>query len=130
MTFPPIDSAKQTELIELFEGLPPTECLPVKPSEAQIERWHEIKRNWTVLKMALENFFSGRYILEDIPIKKGDTAHFELIVRRYLKLYELLNWGWRDIENFYAGIEIPASNPGQAFAYILEEKAACEFLDE
>ncbi len=55
---------------------------------------------------------------------------FELILQRHLSLYDLLNWAWRDIESFHEGVEIPAKEPGKAFAYILKGKATYELLDK
>lgn len=130
MTLSQLSPIEQAEIIEIFGGLPPKECLSLDLTDAQIKRWYEIKTNWTVFKTALSNYFSGEYIFQDLVIEKRDEEFFELVLQRYLTLYDLLIWGWLDIQAFYEGIELPANKPGQAFAYILKGKATSEFLDE
>ncbi len=131
MSLSQLKPIERSEIIEIFEGLPPDKCLSLDLTNAQIEKWHEIKTSWTILKTALVNYFSGKYILQGLPAtEKRDSDFLELALQRYLSMYDLINWGWRNIQEFQKGIEIPAKEPGQAFAYILREKATCDFLDE
>jgi hypothetical protein len=121
---------QQTELLDILGGIPPTECLPLVPTEAQIKKWHRIKRVWTLIKIALSNYFSGNHTLQGLAEElNGDPSFLASVVERYLALYDLLNWGWPDIEKFFKGIEMPANRPGDAFRYILEGKAVDQVLN-
>jgi hypothetical protein len=131
MSLSQLKPINRSEIIEIFEGLPPDECFSLDLTKAQIEKWDEAKKYWRILKKALVNYFSGKYILEDLSATDPRNSGFlELALQRYLSMYDLINWGWRDIQEFHKHIEMPAKEPGQAFAYILREKAICDFLDE
>jgi hypothetical protein len=125
-----LTTIQQTELLDILGGIPPTECLPLVPTEAQIKKWHRIKRVWTLIKIALSNYFSGNHTLEGLAEElNGDPSFMASAIERYLALYDLLNWGWPDIKNFFKGIEMPAERPGDAFRYILEGKAVDQVLN-
>jgi hypothetical protein len=130
MTLLKLTSINQSEIIEIFGGLPPDEYLSLELTEIQAANWCRVKGQWTAFKVALNNYFSGKYIFQDLPLVMRDSELFTIALQRYLSLYDLLNWGWVDIQNFHKDIEIPAEKPGQAFAYILREEATAQFLDE
>ena len=126
----PLTTIQQIELLDILGGLPPSECLPLVPTEAQIKKWHRIKRIWILIKIALSNYFSGNHTLEGLAEElNGDPSFIASVIERYLALYDLLNWGWPNIKKFFEGVRMPADRPGDAFRYILQGKATDQVLN-
>jgi hypothetical protein len=108
-----VNDIEQAQIIEIFDGIPPIHL-------NHYPNWAQTKAAWTVLKKALTNYFSGEDVL--LGIEWVDPELLKVTLDRYLSLYTLINWGWKDIQFFFEGVDIPLK-PGDAFRFILEGKA-------
>lgn len=122
---------QQKKLLEITERLPPESCKHIFLTEDQKKNWGDLKNYWRFIGYGLKLYFSGKSVTKGLEPYLEDSAPdlILLSIRSYLKLYELMNFGWVEIQKQAAiqNIAMPANEPGEALEYILNEIAIYHF---
>lgn len=133
----------QAELIRIVHELPPVKTLFfLNATEDQVDHYKANKLYWNLIGIGLKAYFSGESIEKSIEVESGFKPKKLLLLEilKWIRLYELLNFGWSHIESYlentpYMMIStygcndsspIPA-NPGDALRYMLELKSYYSF---
>jgi hypothetical protein len=129
----------QSCLIRVLNGLPPLPIRTVKLTEDQIKHYKETRFYFQLIKIGFIAKFTGHSANK--VLKAGIEAIIEreidpnclsfavLIFDRWWRLYDLLTYGWEEIEQFSINksVKMPASNPCDALAFILYHFSIYQF---
>ena len=121
-----LNGAEREYLINLVNGLPPVKNLFfITASKDQIESYRKQKSRWQLLKLGIKCYFSGGAWKKKLR-KELNIDSLELLlldIERWLQFYDLLSYGWEEIEDIfqYSSIHLALNSPGEALSFILEQ---------
>ncbi len=96
---------------------------PISLDSEELDKWGKHKNFYRLIKEMLENYFSGKPAFKGIPVENHDKELLECIFKDYLALYNVFNFGWGEIEEGFADVQLPVSSPGEALIYIIQGDA-------
>lgn len=121
-----LNHVEQDYLVKLVDGLPPVKNLFfITASKDQIEEYQYQKSRWQLLKKGLKCFFSGgawkKKLRNELKIEPPELLLLD--IDRWLKFYDLLSYGWEEVEHIFqhSSIHLPLKSPGEALTFILEQ---------
>ena len=117
---------QQKDLIKVMDRLPPvTNLFFMTATKDQLEHFHWERFSWQLIGLGLKAYFSGKSIPKVLRKEIGKEPPLYLIqnINRWLQFYELLNFGWEEIELAAKkfSISLPSESPGGAIAFVLEQ---------
>lgn len=98
--------------------------MPVNPDD-----WLESRDFYKCLTVAFANYFSGHHYLKSIVFDatQGNVEkvekYFNWKFRKSLHLYNVLNFGWKEIKSAFEPLDFPLNTPGEAWIFLIGEEA-------
>ena len=101
--------------------------------QSKLNHFNQQKFHWHLIKLGLKAYFSGRAITKVLKKELSKEPPLSLIknIERWLQLYDLLNWGWEEIEKEAEkhSVTLPVDTPGEAIEFILEQSSLYDFSE-
>lgn len=134
-----VPKEEQEIILKMLNGLPPEQLLG-NLTEDQKDHWYKVKYIFQLTYIQLKSFFLNipsplQELLGDEGDEKKTKEICGCLTDFYMSLYAMIQWGWKDILNYYAqfghkhvyGEQFPCTSPGETLAAILERDAAAQF---
>jgi hypothetical protein len=123
-----IDRKEQILILKVLNNIPDKQ-MPNNLSKEEQEDWLNSKNFYKCLQLAFTNYFTGHHYLEGITFDENSISltklkkFFDFKFRKYLHLYNILNFGWSNIEATFKDVIFPLKTPGKAWEYIIRDEA-------